>query len=92
MNDFENGKCKIAVSEEIGRLATFQLIFICESFYSTALYVRYLTAAKSLKQGELLLCEQPAVIGPYWGSGLCCLTCYRRSSRICRYISQQTQN
>ncbi|XP_037033809.1 SET domain-containing protein SmydA-8-like isoform X2 [Bradysia coprophila] len=63
MNEFENGKCKTAVSDEIGR---------------------YLIAAKNLKQGDLLLCEQPVIIGPYWGSKLCCLTCYKRSSKICK--------
>lgn len=83
MTDFENGKCKIAVSDDIGRLR-FLLEILSHNSEPQFQQNRYLIAAKPLKQGDLLLCEQPVIIGPYWGSELCCLTCYKRSSKICR--------
>lgn len=55
----------------------------CELKCSAA-FGRYVIASRDLKAGELLLCEQPAVLGPYWDSPVCCLSCYAKSTRICR--------
>lgn len=44
---------------------------------------RYVVAARDLRAGELLLLEQPAIVGPYWDSKLCCLSCYCESAVIC---------
>lgn len=44
---------------------------------------RYVAAARDLRAGELLLLEQPAIVGPYWDSKICCLCCYADSAKIC---------
>ncbi|XP_037027904.1 SET domain-containing protein SmydA-8-like [Bradysia coprophila] len=44
---------------------------------------RYVVAVKPLKQGDLLLCEQPVIIGLNWGSDLRCLACYKGFSQLC---------
>lgn len=55
----------------------------CELRSSPALG-RYVCASRDLKAGELLLCEQPVVVGPYWDSPVCCLGCYRESTTMCK--------
>lgn len=41
-------------------------------------------ADTDLKQGELILCETPKVVGLYWESDLCCLSCYEHSTTFCK--------
>lgn len=55
----------------------------CELSTSPALG-RYVRASRDIRAGELLLCEQPAVVGPYWDSTLCCLNCYSESTTMCK--------
>lgn len=45
---------------------------------------RHAVAGKELKPGELILCEKPIVVGLYWGSDLCCLSCYGQSMTVCK--------
>lgn len=48
---------------------------------------RYVRASRPIKAGELLLCEEPVVIGPYWDSVRCCLNCYAESTTMCTYVA-----
>lgn len=57
----------------------------CEIRSSDALG-RFVIASRDLKPGELLVCEQPAVVGPYWDSPVCCLSCFAESSRMCKWV------
>ncbi|XP_058834417.1 SET domain-containing protein SmydA-8-like [Topomyia yanbarensis] len=45
---------------------------------------RFLVAKRDLVAGQLVLTEQPLVVGPYWDSDICCLNCFRNSCTICR--------
>lgn len=86
MNEFGNDKCDVIASDAIGRYYrdSFEYDFL---FYQKQLIivgVRYVIATKPLKQGELLLCEEPVIIGLCWGSSLCCLACYKDFSKICK--------
>lgn len=55
----------------------------CELASSVALG-RYVRASRDIRAGELLLCEQPVVVGPSWDSKLCCLNCYSESTTMCK--------
>ncbi|XP_058457251.1 SET domain-containing protein SmydA-8-like [Malaya genurostris] len=45
---------------------------------------RFLVAKRDLSAGQLVLVEQPFVVGPFWDSDICCLNCFRNSCTICR--------
>uniref|UniRef100_A0A182R8Y9 SET domain-containing protein n=1 Tax=Anopheles funestus TaxID=62324 RepID=A0A182R8Y9_ANOFN len=45
---------------------------------------RYLVAKRDIKAGELILAEDPIVVGPYWDADISCLGCLRPASRTCK--------
>lgn len=49
-------------------------------------YSRFIVAKEEIKAGEVLLSEQPIVIGPYWDSKICCINCYGEVQLICRWV------
>uniref|UniRef100_A0A182W898 SET domain-containing protein n=1 Tax=Anopheles minimus TaxID=112268 RepID=A0A182W898_9DIPT len=45
---------------------------------------RFLVAKRDIKAGELILAEDPIVVGPYWDADISCLGCLRPASRTCK--------
>uniref|UniRef100_A0A182ND80 SET domain-containing protein n=1 Tax=Anopheles dirus TaxID=7168 RepID=A0A182ND80_9DIPT len=45
---------------------------------------RFLVAKRDIKAGELILAEDPIVVGPYWDADISCLNCLRPGSRTCK--------
>ncbi|XP_053679551.1 SET domain-containing protein SmydA-8-like [Anopheles nili] len=45
---------------------------------------RFLVAKRDIKPGELILAEDPIVVGPYWDADISCLGCLRPASRACK--------
>uniref|UniRef100_A0A182PVE2 SET domain-containing protein n=1 Tax=Anopheles epiroticus TaxID=199890 RepID=A0A182PVE2_9DIPT len=44
----------------------------------------FLVAKRDIKPGELILAEDPIVVGPYWDADISCLGCLRPASRTCK--------
>ncbi|XP_058062039.1 SET domain-containing protein SmydA-8-like [Anopheles bellator] len=45
---------------------------------------RFLVARRNIKPGELILAEDPIVVGPYWDADISCLSCLRAAMRTCK--------
>ncbi|XP_050094257.1 SET domain-containing protein SmydA-8-like [Anopheles aquasalis] len=45
---------------------------------------RFLVAKRPIKAGELILAEEPIVVGPYWDADISCLNCLRAANRTCK--------
>ncbi|XP_041782750.1 SET domain-containing protein SmydA-8-like [Anopheles merus] len=56
---------------------------ICEIRKSDQLG-RFLVANRDIKPGELILAEDPIVVGPYWDADISCLGCLGPASRTCK--------
>jgi hypothetical protein len=64
----------------------------CEIKFSEDLG-RYLTAARDIRKGELLVCEPPAVIGPTWNAKPCCLACFSTTDlSVCQWVYYKIEN
>ncbi|XP_058128626.1 SET domain-containing protein SmydA-8-like [Anopheles ziemanni] len=56
---------------------------ICEIRKSDQLG-RFLSAKRHIKPGEMILSEEPIIVGPYWDADISCLNCLRSATRTCK--------